>query len=160
MNNNKRKVNDLDRLFWKKVFKISETDCWVWTGSTDSSGYGSAWFENKRWSAYRLSFFIHNGYQATVCRHKCDNPQCVNPLHLEDGTQADNVRDCVERGRHRSGNSTKTHCPAGHDYRLPETTHIDSKGLRHCRICDRLRKAKKKELVRPAMEAFYSEGVQ
>jgi hypothetical protein len=33
-----------------------------------------------------------------VVRHKCDNPRCVNPEHLELGTQGDNLMD-----RHRSG---------------------------------------------------------
>jgi hypothetical protein len=31
--------------------------------------------------------------------HKCDVPHCVNPDHLYLGTQAQNVKDMIDRGR-------------------------------------------------------------
>lgn len=34
-----------------------------------------------------------------VVRHKCDNTRCINPNHLEIGTQKDNVQDMMDRGR-------------------------------------------------------------
>ncbi|AFV50997.1 hypothetical protein Abp1_0022 [Acinetobacter phage Abp1] len=37
--------------------------------------------------------------EGLVVRHKCDNPRCVNPEHLEIGTLADNNKDRAKRGR-------------------------------------------------------------
>lgn len=37
-----------------------------------------------------------------VIMHSCDNPKCINPEHLILGTQGENIRDCVTKGRHRN----------------------------------------------------------
>lgn len=46
-----------------------------------------------------------------VVRHTCDNPNCINPWHLVIGSQAENVRDMLERGRaaDRSGIAAAAH---------------------------------------------------
>ena len=52
---------------------------------------------------YSLSYLnggdIPNGF---VVRHKCDRPSCINPQHLELGTQAQNILDRKSRGRNNS----------------------------------------------------------
>lgn len=50
---------------------------------------------------HRWAWMLVNGPipPGMVVRHRCDNPPCANPDHLELGTVADNSRDAVERGR-------------------------------------------------------------
>ena len=85
--------------------KVDKTDtCWLWTACTDALGYGriNALGENK---AHRLSYRLYRGDIPTGMKilHSCDVRNCVNPDHLRIGTQAENVRDSVERGRWRGG---------------------------------------------------------
>lgn len=79
-----------------------DTPCQEWEGSQDGYGYGMLKWDGKTVRAHRLAFKLHYGYWPEVARHKCDNPPCFNPEHLEDGTRADNNRDRDERGRHRT----------------------------------------------------------
>ena len=45
---------------------------------------------------HKLSLEAISGLEV---RHKCDNPPCINPDHLELGTHKDNMKDMQERGR-------------------------------------------------------------
>lgn len=86
--------------FWTRVETVGE--CWEWQGARQKYGHGLMSVKGKHQKAHRISFEIHNGPipAGMVVRHKCDNPPCVNPDHLELGTLADNNRDRDERGRH------------------------------------------------------------
>lgn len=75
-------------------------DC-VEMKASHTAGYARVTYDGKRVFAHRLVFFQTYGYWPDVCRHTCDNPPCVNPEHLVDGTHGDNIRDMMERGRGR-----------------------------------------------------------
>ena len=127
--------------FWRKVTIGTPDECWEWQGSRRGDNYGQLYVARKHRAAHRFSFFLANCYYPPVVRHKCDNRVCVNPHHLQGGTQTDNMRDVVERGRHFYAN--KTHCPRGHEYNQ-ENTYTRPKGSRECRAC---RKERKNTLV-------------
>jgi hypothetical protein len=40
--------------------------------------------------------------------HKCDTPECINPEHLFVGTQLDNMRDMIKKGR-KNNSRNKPH---------------------------------------------------
>jgi len=97
---------DYVRSFWIKVDKKSDDECWEWKASFfRGNGYGLFWYNGKKISAHRFSYFIHNGEIPNglyVCHH-CDNHKCVNPKHLFLGTALDNERDKMSKSRQASG---------------------------------------------------------
>jgi len=123
--------------------------CWPWQG-VQNNGYGlfrvnSQYEAATRWLLGQIRDKPLRWGYPTIDRelacHTCDNPPCVNPIHLYVGTQFENIKDRVTRGRGHSGvrNSVKTHCPRGHIYDK-ENTSVSKKGERNCRTCQNERR--------------------
>ena len=93
----------LDR-FWYYVVK-NKTGCWGWKGPKHGYGYGVLSVDGKLSLAHRFSYKLHFGSvpKGMHILHKCDNPSCTNPEHLFPGTDADNIKDKVLKGRQTKG---------------------------------------------------------
>ena len=132
-----------DQVFWPNVDKSA--DCWIWTASTLGRGYGAVQPKKgkPRTGAHRFSWALHNGRwpaPGMVIMHSCDNPKCVNPKHLTEGTYRENSHDCVRKGRHVPFRPLpKTHCPSGHPLTDDNVQIVMSRGVecRRCAICHR-----------------------
>lgn len=76
--------------------------CWLWTGGKDPKGYGRTL---RFHLAHRVSWELFVGPipKGLCVLHECDNPPCVRPDHLFLGTNLDNVKDMVAKGRQARG---------------------------------------------------------
>ncbi len=89
--------------FWRQVVKTDT--CWLWNGDKKSKAvYGQIGMGGKGAPlklVHRLSYEMHKGPIADglMVMHACDTPRCVNPDHLSLGTNSDNIRDAVRKGR-------------------------------------------------------------
>ena len=128
--------------FWPKVDKNGPTpehcpelgNCWVWTGAKTAPGkYGV--FGGPRSEpltlAHRFSYQLHFGGLRPgfrICHH-CDNPPCVRPSHLFQGTDTDNAQDCINKGRRGRGSSKLTRTEAVEIRRLRNEEKISLKKI-------------------------------
>jgi hypothetical protein len=98
--------NTLKR-FYDKVEKGQKGECWNWIAAKTSKGYGCFKLKGKVLLAHRLSYLISVGQinpKMDICHH-CDNPSCVNPNHLFQGSRSENMKDSVRKGRFVSNGS-------------------------------------------------------
>ena len=102
--------------FWDKVNKNGPLhptkpelgNCWLWTGVKAHYGYGVIWTQDhgQRLRAHRIAWELVNKKKIPSKKHllhSCDRPACVNPSHTYPGTDRDNHRDRLARGRTLAG---------------------------------------------------------
>jgi hypothetical protein len=92
------------------------TGCINWTGVQSNIGYGFIGYKiaNTRPAQYRM-MTVHRVALAIKlgrdiapglnANHTCHNRLCVNPVHLEEGTQQEKMRDLHQAGRAYRGGS-------------------------------------------------------
>lgn len=84
------------------------SDCILSLYAKNKKGYAQITVNGRQVPHHRAVYCLTAGIELNtivglVVRHKCDNPGCINPDHLELGTHQDNSDDKWSRGRGKAG---------------------------------------------------------
>lgn len=132
---------------------IADTDCWEWTGSHTTAGYGNLSWEGRITYIHRVVYTLLRGEipARRQIDHLCRNRGCCNPAHLEVVTPKENARRGLRSGKR--GHKV-THCPQGHEYavegRLVCVNHEKDYWGWHCLTCQRAKAAARRARLRDA----------
>jgi len=87
--------------FYAKSEENSASGCWEWIRAKSSAGYGQVRIGGVAYYAHRISLSIKLGRDIgkNLACHKCDNPCCINPDHLFEGSFRENSMDMVAKSR-------------------------------------------------------------
>ena len=98
----------IDR-FHLYVHPEPNSGCWLWSGRLHRTGYGqfTPGTLTRPVTAHRFSLGTKTGKWPRDCAlHSCDNKACVNPDHLREGTQSENIADRNTRKRTARGSAS------------------------------------------------------
>jgi hypothetical protein len=117
-----KRKRPLEAMFWDHVKKRMPDKCWFWTGERKYDGRGQKSSNKSMYGvlamriggktrrtvklpAHRVSYALHYGEPdlKLLVMHTCNTPLCVNPWHLELGTNKDNAAYMAQCGRSLKG---------------------------------------------------------
>ncbi len=128
----------LRRVTISKTMEYNGIPCQEWTGAVIGGGYGGLEYEGKLHPTSRLAAHVFLGLDLNdpkqLACHHCDNPICIESLHLFIGTVSENKKDSVRKGRSIPFGSERQgkqeFCQYGHNDWV-----MDGKINRRCRTC-------------------------
>ena len=136
--------------WWPKV-RVVHGKCWGWLGTTVTGGYGSLSIGRNKSPAraHRVAYELLRGPIPAGLNvlHSCDNPPCVNPSHLWLGTQSENIKDSVLKGRYTR---TREFCRKGHAL-IPDNV-LHRRDYRLCKTCRRSTEKRHNQKIRARKE--------
>lgn len=102
------------------------TGCWEWQRRLDPKGYGmmAVRLNGGRPVPFRvhvLAWILYRGSinVRQVRAHRCDNPSCCNPDHIEQKSTQGNHDDALDRFRHTSWKTKKYYDSLADDASIP-----------------------------------------
>lgn len=101
--NKSRMVPAVERIR-RRLGPPTEGGCVIWPGGTNGDGRAIVKVETPRKVMALASRILWEAEHGPIpfgmgVLHTCDNPRCLALPHLFLGTQTDNMRDCVRKGR-------------------------------------------------------------
>jgi hypothetical protein len=127
--------------FHEKYIIDEESGCWIWQAATSGHGYGTMKIGGRKEAAHRISYEIHKGPipEGMLGCHECDVRLCVNPDHIFLGTNLDNTRDMISKGRERYVGQKGASNPKAilDDKKVVEIIKLIAKGMTNRAIANR-----------------------
>lgn len=90
--------------FLRAVAAHPPSGCVFWPYGKDRLGYGRVRMGTRQMPAHRAAWELHHGREMAegmdACHEPtiCHNRDCVNPLHIREGSRADNMADTAVDG--------------------------------------------------------------
>lgn len=119
----------LQKILIETVF---DDNCFGWTGTVDVNGYGFIKHNKKYVRTHRVALEYKLGRpikQNMFACHKCDNPKCINPNHLFEGSHQDNMRDMRNKGRECSPQGERSGMAKLNESQVLEIRKLHAQGL-------------------------------